>query len=102
MKHCLIDGKGNDLAKLLGDNQESDSLRRLIRIVFHKHHYGTLNLEEALSSELYNMMNGVDVSLSSKDSEVLVRNLVSVHKFHQEKLLFCNPDKYSKENEEHE
>jgi hypothetical protein len=103
LKHSLIDGKGNELAnKQPGQAQEVESLRRLIRIVFHPSHYKTLNLEEALSSELYNMMNGVDVGLRSAECDILVRNLANVHKFHQEKQLFCNPDKYNKDDEEHE
>jgi hypothetical protein len=62
MKHCLIDDKGNDIAKLLGDTQESESLRRLIKIVFHKN-YSTLDLGETISSEVYNLMNGLDLSI---------------------------------------
>jgi hypothetical protein len=85
LKHFLIDSKGNDLAQLLGTSQESDSLRRLIRLVFHSQ-YESLNLEEALTSELYNLMNGVDLSLRSGDSDRLVHNLIVIHDFHQEKL----------------
>ena len=100
MKHCLIDGQGNDISQLLGDTQESDSLRRLIKIVFHKN--DAQELEETISSEVYNLMNGVDLSIRKIETELLVRNLIFVQKFHQEKLIFINTENYDKQNENHE
>jgi flagellin-specific chaperone FliS len=100
LKHGLIDNQGNDLGAVLGVSQEAESLRRLIRLVFHNSE--TSDLQEALTSELYNVMNGIDLSLRSSDAEILARNLVTIHKYHSERLKFCNVDKYDKENQEHE
>jgi hypothetical protein len=47
-------------------------------------------------------MNGVDLSIRKIETELLVRNLIFVQKFHQEKLQFINTEKYDKQNENHE
>lgn len=55
-----------------------------------------------LESELYNMMNGLDLSLRSSDAQTLVRSLITVSLYHHQRQSLCNVDKYDKENEEHE
>ncbi len=47
-------------------------------------------------------MNGVDLSIRKIETELLVRNLIFVQKFHQEKLKFINTENYDKQNENHE
>jgi hypothetical protein len=55
-----------------------------------------------MSSEVYNLMNGVDLSMRSSETDLLVKSLTLVHKFHHEKLKFVNTEKYDKANQNHE
>lgn len=46
-------------------------------------HKGSLeDLEVKLSSEISNLMNEVDISISTKEMFTLIRNLLIVYKFH--------------------
>lgn len=47
-------------------------------------------------------MNGVDLSIRKTETELLVKNLIFVHKFHREKIEFINTEKYDKHNQNHE
>lgn len=47
-------------------------------------------------------MNGVDLSIRSCETELLVKSLTLVQKFHHEKLKFINTEKYDKANQKHE
>ena len=69
--------------------------------MFHKN-YQSLDLEETTASEVYNLMNGVDLSMGTAETELVVKSLVLVHKFHNEKLKFINTEKYDKKNPTHE
>ena len=72
---------------LIGEqsSQGQASLRRLIRHVFHQHEGELKDLEVKIASEISNLMNDADFSLSSKELEPLVRSLLIVHKYHQER-----------------
>jgi len=55
-----------------------------------------------MSSEVYNLMNGVDLSMRSSETDLLVKSLTLVDKVHHEKLKFVNTEKYDKANQNHE